>query len=145
MEPVARPAAVNLRVVWIVTFVLLVVVAGVVAAGATVVLSLLRMMDRTDAHVCGLAAVRRNPAVTALLGTPIVQRGVTGGSSSSENGELSQRVTFTVEGPRGAAFVVAQGRRSPLDSHFDVRIGREQRSATIYSGPFDCPELHAKP
>ena len=144
MEPVIRPAAVSMRVVWIVTFVLVVVVAGFIAAGATMVLSLLHMMDRSDAHVCGLAVVRRSPVAAALLGTPIVQRGVTGGSSSTQNGELSERITFTVEGPRGAAFVVAQGHRSPIDSHLEVRMGRDQRGVTIYSGPFACREL-AKP
>lgn len=144
MEPVARPAGVNLRIVWIVTFVLLVVVAVAVAAGATLVLSLFHAMDRSDARVCGLAAVRRSPLATALLGTPIAQRGITGGTSSSENGELNQRMTFTVEGPRGAAFVVAQGHRSPIDSHLVVRMGRDQRGVTIYSGAFDCPELHAR-
>ena len=144
MDPVARPAGVNLRVVWIVTFVLLVVVAGFVAAGAVFVLSMLRMMDRADAHVCGLAAVRHSPVAIALLGTPIVQRGVTGGTSSSNNGELNERMTFNVEGPRGSLFVLAQGRRSPLDSHLDVKVGRDQRAVTIYSGRFDCPELHVR-
>ena len=62
MEPVIRPAAVSMRVVWIVTFVLVVVVAGFIAAGATMVLSLLHMLDRSDAHVCGIAAVRRAPS-----------------------------------------------------------------------------------
>jgi hypothetical protein len=144
MEPVVRPAAVSMRVVWIVTFVLVVVVAGFIAVGATVVLGVLRMMDRSDAHVCGLAAVRRSPLAAALLGTPIAQRGVTAGSSSSQNGELSERVSFTVEGPRGSAFVIAQGHRSPLDSHLDVRMGRDQRGVTIYSGAFACPELRVR-
>src|SRR5581483_5138873 len=111
MEPSVRPATINMRIVWIVTFVLLVVVAGCVAAGTMVVLGLLHVMDRSDAHVCGLAAVRRSPLAAALLGTPVSQQGLTGGSSSSENGELHERITFTVRGPRGTAFVVAEGHR----------------------------------
>ena len=144
MEPAVRPATINMRVVWIVTFVLLVVVVGCVAAGTTLVLSLLHVMDRSDAHVCGLAAVRRSPRAAAMVGTPIAQSGLTGGSSSSQNGELNERITFTVRGPRGEAFVVAEGHRSPIDSHLEVRMGRDQRSVTVYSGPFSCPELRGR-
>ncbi len=144
MEPAVRPATVNMRIVWIVTFVLLIVVAGCVAAGTTLVMSLLHVMDRSDAHVCALAAARRSPLAAGLLGTPITQKGLTAGSSSSDNGEMHQRITFTVQGPRGEAFVVSEGRRSPLDSHLVVRMGRDQRSVTIYSGPFACPELRAR-
>lgn len=142
MEPVTRPVGVNLRVIWIVTFVVLVVVGGLVAVIVTFVLGMFHLMDHTDAHVCGLAAVRRSPVATALLGTPIVQQGVTGGSTSSENGELTQRITFTVKGPRGSAYVVSEGRRSPLESHLQVKLGRDEQAQTVYSGPFDCPELH---
>ena len=142
MDPVARPVGVNLRVIWIVTFIVLVVVGGLVAVIVTFVLGMFHLMDRTDAHVCGLAAVRRSPVATALLGTPIVQQGLTGGSTSTENGELIQRMTFTAKGPRGTAYVVSEGRRSPLESHLLVKLGRDERAQTIYSGPFDCPELH---
>ena len=142
MEPVTRPVGANLRVIWIVTFIVLVVVGGMVAVVVTFVLGMFHLMDRTDAHVCGLAAVRRSPVADALLGTPIRQQGLTGGSTSSENGELTQRITFTVAGPRGSASVVSEGRRSPLASHLLVKLGSDERAQTIYSGPFDCPELH---
>jgi hypothetical protein len=102
-------------------------------------------MDRSDAHVCGLAAVRRSPAAAQLVGAPIEQKGFTAGSSSSNNGELTERVTFTVEGPKGSAFVVSEGRRSPLASHLVVSAGRDQRSIIVYAGPFDCAELHSTP
>ncbi len=105
----------------------------------------LGLMDRSDARVCGLAAVRRSPAAARLVGTPIEQQGFTAGSSSSNNGELNERVTFTVKGPNGTAFVVSEGDRSPLASRLEVKIGRDQRSYIVYAGPFDCPELHAKP
>ena len=124
--------------------VVLLVVAGVVGLIAIFSFALLGIMDRADSHVCGLAAVRRSPAAAALVGTPIVQHGFTGGSSSSDNGELSERVTFTVAGPLGQAFVVSEGRRSPLASHLVVRIGRDQQQHVVYDGPFDCPELHAR-
>jgi Kef-type K+ transport system membrane component KefB len=142
MEPAAAPSGINPRVIWIVAIAVLIVIILVVAAIAAFALALLGMMDRSDAHVCGLAVVRRSPVAIALVGTPIRQRGFTGGSSSSENGESSQRVTFTVAGPRGSAFVVSEGHRSPIASHLTVQIGRNQQGQTIYSGPFDCAELH---
>ncbi|MGA8532743.1 MAG: cytochrome c oxidase assembly factor Coa1 family protein [Candidatus Tumulicola sp.] len=144
MEPPAGPTGINPRVIWIVAIAVLIVILAFVASIVAFALAMLGVMDRSDAHVCGIAAVRSSPAVTALLGSPIEQQGFTGGSSSSENGELSQRVTFTVKGPRGSAFVVAAGHRSPLASHLDVVIGRDQRSQTIYSGPFDCAGLHPR-
>jgi hypothetical protein len=107
-------------------------------------LTLLHVMDRADAHVCGLAAVRRSPAATRMLGTPIEQQGVTAGSTSADNGEDTERITFTVKGPRGSAFVLAQGFRSPLASRLVVTIGRNQRSTVVYTGPLDCAELHQK-
>jgi hypothetical protein len=119
--------------------VVLLLVAGLIAV------SVLRMMDRTDAHVCGLAAVRHSPFAVRLVGLPIEQRGFTGGSTSSENGELTESLRFTVGGPRGTAYVASEGRRSPLESHLIVRVGREGQSETIYSGPFDCAELHTRP
>ncbi|HEU5479900.1 MAG TPA: cytochrome c oxidase assembly factor Coa1 family protein [Candidatus Tumulicola sp.] len=146
MEPSGRPRDAESRVVWIVVGVVLavfVVTGTLVGLAVAFGFTLFRLMDRTPAHVCGLAAVRSSPIAAALVGTPIEQRGFTGGSSSSENGELNERITFTVAGPRGSAFVRAEGRRSPLDSHLEVRIGRNGRSAIVYSGPFDCPELHA--
>ncbi len=144
VEPAAGPSGINPRIVWIVAIVVLVVVIAFVASIVAFALALLGMLDRSDAHVCGIAAVRSSPAAAELVGTPIEQHGFTGGSSSTENGEASERVTFTVTGPRGSAFVVAEGRRSPLASHLDVLIGRDQHSRTIYSGPFDCPDLHRR-
>jgi hypothetical protein len=121
--------------------VIVVFAVGLVVAAFLAVLSI---VDRTDAHVCGLAAVQRSAIAHQLLGTPIVQKGFTGGRSSQTNGELYERMTFNVTGPLGEAFVLSQGSRSPLGSHLSVRIGRDQRSWTVYSGPFDCPELHQK-
>jgi hypothetical protein len=106
------------------------------------ILTLFHMMDRSDAHVCGMAAVQSSAAAQRLVGTPIVQKGFTGGSTSSDDGETKERITFTISGPLGEAFVVAEGHRSPLESHLEVRLGREGSSETIYSGAFDCPELH---
>ncbi|HEY1653491.1 MAG TPA: cytochrome c oxidase assembly factor Coa1 family protein [Candidatus Tumulicola sp.] len=135
------------RVAWIVVGVVLAIllVTGMLVGLAVVLgLTLFRVLDRTPAHECGLAAVRRSPAAVSWLGTPIEQSGITGGSSSSANGELRERITFNVKGPRGKAFVVSEGYRSPLASHLVVRIGRNGYSQDAYSGPFDCPELHAR-
>ncbi|MBV8117521.1 MAG: hypothetical protein JOZ01_06060 [Candidatus Eremiobacteraeota bacterium] len=142
MEPAAGASSFNVRVIWIVAVGTAIIIVAFVAAVVALVFAFLGMMGRTDAHVCGLAAVRRSPAAVALVGTPIVQQGFTAGSTSSSNGELSERMTFTVKGPSGTAFVVAEGRRSPLASQLNVVIGRDQHSQTVYSGPFDCPELH---
>ena len=130
------------RWIWLGVILGVLLIAALAAGVTLLAFSLLRMMDRADAHVCGLAAVRRSPAAALLLGKPIEQRGLTGGSTSTENGETTEDVRFTVAGPRGTAYVVAQGRRSPIESHLVVRIGRNGRSETIYSGAFDCPELH---
>jgi hypothetical protein len=131
------------RLIWIVVVVVAGTVAVLAAGIALMTVSMLHMLDRTPAHVCAMAAVKRSPVALRLVGTPVEQRGFTGGSSSSENGELTESLRFTVGGPRGTAYVESEGRRSPLDSHLRVRIGRDQRSEVIYSGPFDCPELHA--
>jgi len=124
--------------------VLVVLLFSIAIAGFAVALvfTIFRLLDRQPAHVCGLALVQRSPAAIALLGSPIEQHGMTGGRSSSSNGEGYERWTFWVRGPRGDAFVVSEGRRSPLGSHLEVRIGRNGSGQTIYSGPLDCPELH---
>src|SRR5665213_2952651 len=116
--------------IWIAILAVVLLIGGLVAAGVALFGTVLHMMDRTDSHVCGLAAVKSSPAAIAMLGTPIVQHGLTGGSTNSENGESSERLTFTVEGPKGQAFVVATGNRSPLASHLVVQIGRNGTSTT---------------
>jgi hypothetical protein len=134
--------ALNRRVIWIVAIVVLATMLAVVGLATSLFFAIFRAMDGAGAHVCGMAIVRRSDAAARLVGTPIEQQGLTGGSTSTNNAELTERITFTVKGPLGEAFVVSQGRRSQLDSHLDVRIGRNGQSQTIYSGPFDCPELH---
>lgn len=126
------------------TIVLIVVLVTVLIAGFSVVLvlSIFKLIDRAAAHVCGLALVQRSPAAIKLLGSPIEQHGFTGGRTTNSNGDDFERLTFWVRGPLGDAFVVSQGDRSPIGSHLEVRIGRNGSGETIYSGPFDCPELH---
>jgi len=106
------------------------------------VMGILKLLDARPAHVCGLALVQRSPVAINLIGSPIEQRGITSGRTTSGNGDDYERLTFWVRGPLGDAFVVAVGDRSPIGSHLDVRIGRNGQGETIYSGPFDCPELH---
>lgn len=128
-------------VILIVTIVLL-MVALVAVLALALVLWIFKLVDQQPAHVCGLALVRRSSVAIALVGSPIEQHGLTGGESTSSNGEHHERLTFWVRGPRGSAFVVSEGNRSPISSHLTVRIGRNGEGQTIYSGPFDCPELH---
>ena len=125
----------------IVTIVLLFVALGV-AFAVVLTSTIFKLLDAKPAHVCGLALVQRSPAATQLLGSPIQQHGITGGRTLFSNGEEYERLTFWVRGPLGDAFVISEGSRSPLGSHLDVRIGRNGQSETVYSGPFDCPELH---
>ena len=127
-------------VVAVVSLVLLVAIGAIVAG----IFGIFSIVDRTDAHVCGLAYVRRSPLAVRLLGTRIAQKGFSGGSTSQANGEMRERITFTVAGSKGEAFVVSEGFRSPLESHLTVRIGRDQQSTTVYEGPFDCPQLHQR-
>lgn len=134
----------NRRVVFWIVGAAFAVALFAVALVAGIVLLVFSVVDRTPARVCGLAIVRRSPAAVRLVGTPISQKGFTGGRSSETNGELYERITFNVTGPRGDAFVLSEGSRSPLGSHLTIKIGRDQQSETIYSGPFDCPELHQK-
>jgi hypothetical protein len=108
----------------------------------TLVFGIFKLIDQRPAHVCGLALVQRSPMAIRLLGSPIRQHGLTGGRTSSTNGEDYERLTFWVRGPLGDAFVLSEGSRSPIGSHLNVRIGRHGEGETIYSGPFDCPELH---
>lgn len=128
-------------VILIITIVVL-MAALIAALALALILWVFKLVDRQPAHVCGLALVQRSPVAIELLGSPIEQQGLTGGESSSSNGEHRERLTFWVRGPRGSAFVVAEGNRSPIGSHLNVRIGRNGEGQTIYSGPFDCPELH---
>ena len=100
-----------------------------VAGVAAIVLSVISIMDRTPAHVCALAIVAHSPAAVRLVGSPTAQKGFTGGRSNETNGELYERITFNVTGPRGDAFVLSEGSRSPLGST---------------PGPFDCPQLHER-
>lgn len=147
VELLPQPRGIDARTVWIVAAsvaLVLVLVGGIVGIALRLGATVFGTMDRTEAHLCGLAAVRRNAAAIALVGTPMRQRGPTGGSWSSENGSLRERATFTVAGPRGSLWVRSEGTRSPLESHLAVRAGRKGVNLPIYSGPFDCPELHAR-
>lgn len=134
----------NRRVVVLIVAIACALLIFVVAGVAALVFVIFSVVDRTPTHVCGLAIVRRSPAAARLVGSPISQKGFTGGSSSDTNGELYERLTFNVSGPHGEAFVLSEGSRSPLGSHLTVEIGRDQQSETIYSGPLDCPELHER-
>lgn len=133
------------RIIVIVVFVVVAFVAMLCAGAAALFFGIMRIVDASDAHRCGLAIVQQNPAAIRMLGSPIAQKGFTGGSTNTDNGKEVQDLTFTVAGPLGEATVEAKGTRSQLDSHFEVRFGRDQQSQTIYSGPFDCPALHERP
>ena len=128
--------------IWIAAIAGVLLIAGLAGGVAFMAFSLLGMMDHTDAHVCGLAAVRHSPFAVRLLGRPILQQGLTAGSTSRANGELTEDVRFTVRGPLGTAEVIARGKRSSFESRLDVLLGRNGSSITIYSGPFDCRALH---
>lgn len=134
----------NRRAVVLIVGIACAVLIFAVAGVAALVFVIFSVVDRTPTHVCGLAFVRRSPAAARLVGSPISQKGFTGGRSSNTNGELYERLTFNVRGSRGEAFVLSEGSQSPLGSHLTVKIGRDQRSETIYSGPLDCPELHER-
>ena len=116
----------------------------VLAFIAALFFGIFKLLDRADAHVCGLAYVQRSPVARRLLGTPIVQDGFTGGRSTDKNGEVYERLTFNVKGPLGTAFVLSEGIRSPIESRLRVTVGRNGNGETIYSGRFDCPELHVR-
>jgi hypothetical protein len=132
----------NRRLMILIPAIVFPVAAAIVGLVVMILFIVFRLMDNTGAHVCGMAAVQRSDYAKQLLGTPIAQTGFTGGKSQDNNGELIERITFTVSGPRGEAFVLSEGNRSPLESRLVVKMGREGQSQTIYSGPFDCPELH---
>jgi len=134
---------VSARIIWIIVIVVLVVVLAVVGLIAAGVFAIFGLMDRTDAHVCAMAYAQKSDAVAGLVGKPIVQKGMTGGSSNSSNGETVEHITFTVSGPKGEAQVVADGTKSGVESHLVVRVGREGEGTTVYDGKFDCPALHA--
>lgn len=131
------------RIIWIIVIVVLVVVLAVVGMIAAGVFAIFGIMDRTDAHVCAMEYVRKSDVAADLVGTPIVQKGMTGGSSNTSNGETNEHITFTVSGPKGEAMVVADGTKSGVQSHLTVRIGREGEGRTVYDGKFDCSALHA--
>jgi hypothetical protein len=132
------------RFIWIAVFASIAIVLLLLAAAGVGVLGLLKLVDNTDSHRCALAIVQHDPDAIKMLGSPIEQKGFTGGSTATNNGALTEKITFTVAGPLGEAAVEANGERSQLDSHLTVRFGRDQQSQTIYSGPFDCPALHEK-
>jgi hypothetical protein len=132
------------RVVYVILGVAVAFALLLVVGGVSLVFAIFAAMDRTPAHVCALAMVQRSPVAVRLVGQPVVQKGFTGGETSTANGEMHERVTFNVTGPRGQAFVLSEGSRSPLASQLTVTIGRNQRSVVVYSGPFDCPELHER-
>ena len=134
----------NARVVWIIVGVVLALLLAGVAVVVLLIFSVFKLMDRTDAHVCGLAAVTKSQQVAALLGTPIEQHGLTGGSSNSDNGVLTESITFTVGGPNGEASVLSKGTRSASESHLTVTVTKGDQSITAYDGTFDCPELQKK-
>jgi hypothetical protein len=132
----------NARLIWIVVGVVLVMIAAVIGVVALSVMLLFKALDRSDAHVCGLAAVTRSQEVAALLGSPIRQTSWTMGSSNTDNGALAERITFTVTGPQGDGSVVSDGKRSQGESHLLVTVGKGDQTVTAYDGAFDCPELH---
>lgn len=140
-QPLGMPRR---RLVVLIVALVLGILVVVLALIAVIAFSVFRLLDRTDAHVCGLAIVQRSPIAFDLVGTPIVQHGITSGRTTASNGDTYQRLTFWVHGPKGDAYVMSEGDESPLGSHLTVRIGSNGRGSTIYSGPLDCPELHQR-
>jgi hypothetical protein len=132
----------NARIIWIVVFAGVALVVAIIVAIVLMVLGIFKLVDNTESHRCGLAIVQHDPSAIRMLGEPIQQKGFTGGNTSTTNGKTTQDLTFTVTGPLGEATVEANGVKSPLESHLEVRLGRNQQSQTIYSGPLDCPALH---
>ncbi|HVN69660.1 MAG TPA: cytochrome c oxidase assembly factor Coa1 family protein [Candidatus Binatia bacterium] len=128
--------------IWIAIAASFLLIAGLVGSVVLMAFSLLGVMDHTDAHACALSAVRHSVLAVRMLGRPITQQGFTSGSTSRANGELTEDVRFTVRGPLGTAYVIARGKRSPIESRLDVLLGSNGSSVTIYSGPFDCRALH---
>ena len=118
------------------------VVLLLVLAAGSIVIGVLKVVDNSTAHRCGLAYVQRSPAAIRMLGSPIEQRGITSGSSSTENGATHSELTFKVGGPLGEATVDAKSSSSDFQSRLTVLLGRNGESTTIYDGRADCPELH---
>lgn len=135
----------NARIIWIVVFAAVALVIAIFTAIVLLVLGIFKLVDNTDTHRCGLALVQQDPAAIRMLGEPIEQKGFTSGKTDTTNGKTTDHLTFTVAGPLGQATVEADGVKSDLESRLEVRMGRDQQSQTIYSGPLDCPALHKGP
>lgn len=134
----------NARVLWIIVGVVIAMMLAGIAVVALAFFALIKWVDSADAHVCGLAEVKRSQQAAALLGTPIEQKGLTGGSTHDDNGVLNEDITFTVAGPKGEASVESKGTRSPTESHLVVTLSNTDQTITIYDGKFDCPELQKR-
>lgn len=83
-----------------------------------------------------------------MLGSPIVQHGVTMGHERWMSGGLLRRPrhyendTFWVGGPKGSATVRAFSERTPHSTSLTVMLlpDGSEHSSILYDGPINCPE-----
>jgi hypothetical protein len=107
------------------------------------VISVFNQVRRTPLHICAIAMVERSPLAAHITGTPQQERGLGSFSNTYSGGVATARETFTLGGPKADITVRAEGRQSTAGSHLTVRIASNGSTHAIYSGPLDCPELHA--
>lgn len=82
---------------------LIVVFAGSVIYGVT------SLMADSDGYKTAMAAAKENQAVIELLGEPIEENGMAGGSVNTSNGFKSVALTIPIKGPKGEATIRVEG------------------------------------
>jgi len=79
--------------------VLIIVFAGTLFFGIT------SLMEDSDAYTQAMSRAAENQELIALIGEPIEQEGIIGGSINNSNGFKEARLTIPIKGPNGEATV----------------------------------------
>ena len=73
---------------------------------------------RSDIYAMSLDRARSSPCVVAKLGTPIIAKGMIGGSISSSTYEGSADMRIPVHGPNGSGSLDVEGKK--IDGHWTI-------------------------
>lgn len=67
------------------------------------------VLSDSQASIDAMEKVKANPDVIGILGEPIEQNGMTGGSFHTSNGYKTAEVTIPIKGPNGEATIRVEG------------------------------------
>lgn len=87
----------------------LTIIVLIVAFAGTLFFGITSLMEDSDAYKKVLSNASINQELIAIIGEPITQEGIIGGSINNSNGFKTSELTIPLKGPKGVATVRVEG------------------------------------